>query len=277
MTESRIEQLAEAILAERGLLDPPIDPFALARHEGIRLAPGQYDNCFDGRIEYRRTRRGDRFFVFYAEEAPPLRPASRVRYSVSHELGHYFLPAHREYLLSGDWHGSQTEFLCARRPEREADWFAAALLMPRASFIAQVQKVRGHCGLTELARLANCVFHTSLTSTAIRFAQLNFAACCVVLSECGRMRFGVMSEEMKRCSLGWLGHIPKQSVTGQVSAARRNGRRVKTSGLVKADVWFPEAPPAQELWEEAKVLGQTGRTLTFLLAPDVATGEQAGA
>jgi hypothetical protein len=276
MTESRIEQLAEAILAERGLTEPPIDPFALAQQEGIRLAPGQYDNCFDGRIQYRRTPRGDRFYIFYAKENPPLRPASRVRYSVSHELGHYFLPAHRNYLLSGDWYGSQTEFLSARRPEREADWFAAALLMPRRSFISRVQRIRGRCGLTELARLAAGVFHTSLTSTAIRYAQLNFAACCVVLSECGRMRFGVMSEEMKLWSLGWLGHIPKQSVTGQVLAAQRNGRRVKTCGLVKADVWFPEAP-AQVLWEEAKVLGHTGRTLTFLVARDAAGGEEAGA
>jgi hypothetical protein len=91
------------------------------------------------------------------------------------------------------------------------------------------------------------------------------------------MRFGVLSEEMKLRGLGWLGRIPKQSITGQVLAARRNGRRVKTGGSVRADVWFPEAPPAQALWEEAKVLGQTGRTLTFLLAPDVATGEQGGA
>ena len=53
MTESQIERLAEEVLAAHGLTAPPVDPFALARLEGVRLAPGRYDGCFDGRIEYR--------------------------------------------------------------------------------------------------------------------------------------------------------------------------------------------------------------------------------
>ena len=84
MIESRIERLAEDVLAAHNMTRPPVDPLAVARLERIRLAPGRYDGCFDGRIEYRSTVKGGRFYLFYAEEDPPRRPLSRVRFSVAH-------------------------------------------------------------------------------------------------------------------------------------------------------------------------------------------------
>jgi hypothetical protein len=265
MTESRIERLAEAVLATHGLSGLPVDPLALARLERILLAPGDYDGCFDARIQYRRTRRGGGFFLFYAEAQLPRRPASRVRYTVAHELGHYFLPGHRDYLLSGRWLGARTDHVASRRLEREANWFAAALLMPRRPFIEHLQRRVGgsRCRLDDLAVLAGRVFQTSLTSTAVRYAQLNFAPCCVVLSEGTQMRFSVHSEEMRLRGLGWVEHIPEGSITGQLLAARAAGKRARISGQVSAAIWFGEVS-SQPVWEEVKVLGGTGRALTLL-------------
>lgn len=268
MTESQIERAAEQVLTAHGLTGLPVDPLAVARLENIRLAPGSYAGAFEGRIEYRRS--GDRghFYLYYAGEEAGHRPASRVRFSVAHELGHFFLPTHRRYLLSGRWFGRRSGFLSVRRLEREADYFAGALLMPRERFVEHAQgRGGGRCGLADLAGLARDVFKTSLTSTAIRYAQLNFAACCVVLSERGRVLFAVRSEEMKRLGLCWLGGVPGDSVTAGVVSSTHNGSTPNAQGAVDAGVWFG-AWWSGRLREEARVLGPNGRVLTLLVADE---------
>jgi hypothetical protein len=269
MTESRIEQLAEQVLDAHGVAGLPVDPLALARLEEIRLAPGRYGGCFDGRIEYRnRSEGGGRFYLFYEEGQRP----RRVRFSVAHELGHFFMPQHRGYLVSGVWHGSRSEFVSSRRLEREADWFAAALLMPRQPFVEHLHRRGSYlCTLGQLADLADRVFHTSLTSTAIRYAQLNFAPCCVVLSEHGRVLFGIRSEEMRRRELGWISRVPAESVTGRLWADRAAGRAGTYAGVVDTGIWFAGRGPGL-LREEARVLGRTGRTLTYLVLTDEGDG-----
>jgi len=267
MTEADIERAAEEVLDAHDAACPPVDPFAIAKAEGIRLAPGRYDECFDGRIEYRRRNGRGRFFLFYPEAEPPWRPEGRVRFSVSHELGHFYLPKHRGYLTSGHWHGSHCGFVSDKPTEREADIFATALLMPRRSFVARVQMKAGSvCTMGDLVRLADEVFKTSITSTAIRYAQLNFEPCCVVLSRDGRVLYGIRSEDMRCQGLGWIdrgGPVPATSVTGKLAAALAKDTSPKTGGPVDSDVWF-DSRRARPLWEEVKVLGGTGLALTLL-------------
>jgi len=131
MRQSEIERTAEEVLSAHGLTSLSVDPLALARQEGIHVLAGRYGECFDARIEHRDGPGGGRYYLFYAEEEPPHRPASAVRFSVAHELGHFFLAPHRDYLLSGTWHGRHAGFIYDDRLEREADSFAKALLAPR--------------------------------------------------------------------------------------------------------------------------------------------------
>jgi hypothetical protein len=275
MTESRIERLAEAVLEAHGLPAPPVDVLALARRERIGLLPGHYDGCFEARIHYRRRRR--RFVVFYAEAAPPGRPASRVRYTLAHELGHFFLPGHHAYLRSGRWLGVRADRVASRRLEREADWFAAALLMPRRPFAEAVRRRVGGrvCRLADLAALADGVFRTSLTSTALRYAQLDLAPCCVVRSERGAVRFAVASAGMRGRGLGWVARIPADSITGRFLAARGAGRGAPARGPVAGEVWLGGAAPGP-VWEEVKLLGGTGLALTYLALAGPAGSPEAG-
>ena len=264
---AEIEHEAEVILAAHEITSFPIDPMAIAELERIVLVPGDFDGCFDGRIEYRRQAGAGRFYLFYAEEHPPDRPLGRVRFSVAHELGHFYLPEHREYLISGVWHGSHAGFVSDKPVEREADHFATALLMPSREFKRRVSmNSRGVCTLRDLVTFANEVFQTSLSSTAIRYAQLNFEPCSVILSRDGQVLFSIRSDDMRRLGLGWLTkgtRIPAASVTGRVLAAPPGEKTVKTKGQTDSDVWFESNRPFS-LWEEVKVLGQTGLTLTFL-------------
>src|SRR4051812_9187301 len=111
MTVEAIERCANDVLAAHEIRSLPVDPFYIAQQEKIALLPGDYDGCFDGRIEFRGRGAGGRFILYYAQPQAGSRPAGRVRFSVAHELAHFYLPQHRAYLLSGVWHGSHAGFV----------------------------------------------------------------------------------------------------------------------------------------------------------------------
>lgn len=256
-----IEGLSQEVLTNLDLHRLPVDPLAIAAKEGIRLAPGSYDGCFDGRIEYHS--RAGKFILYYADETP-FRNEGRVRFSVAHELGHYYIAEHREYLLSGVWHGSHADFVSDNRLEREADCFAASLLMPSELFRQTVRNLgRLGCNLQDLANLADR-FRTSLTSTAIRYCQHNFEATSVILSRKGRVCYHVPSEDMRRLGFGFVPYgtpVPRTSKTGTLLARPSPGRDI-VEGKVDAEVWFDGRWGA--FWEEAMSLGSTGLLLTYL-------------
>jgi hypothetical protein len=267
VTECQVEKLAEEVLAAHSIVRLPVDPLALANLERIQLAPGRYGGHFDGRIEYRTCQNGGTFFLFYEEADPPRRPKSRVRFSVAHELGHYFLPSHREYLVSGEWYGKRPQVLRSRRVEREADWFAAALLMPRQPFIQHARHRRTEfCSLGDLSYLADRVFQTSLTSTVLRYVQLNFAPCCTVLSDANRVLYCARSECLRQAGNTWVDSVPACSLTGRLRARQAGCRPTWARGFTDATVWLQDAHH-DLIWEEVKVLGNTGRMLTYLVLP----------
>ena len=127
MDRDRLEEAASEVRASMGQCKPPIDVLTIAREEGILLAPGDYGEKFDGQIEYHRKK--GKFILFYPGPNTS-HTQSRVRFSVAHELSHYYLPTHRELLLGGKFHCSRAGFICDNKLEREADQFAAVLLLP---------------------------------------------------------------------------------------------------------------------------------------------------
>jgi len=260
--QEAIEQAALDILIDLDAYQLPVDPKDIARQEEILLAPGSYDGCFDGRIEYRRLI--DTFIIFYAGERPG-RTEGRVNFSLGHELAHFYLEEHRKYLLSGVWHGSHTEFVSDNRLEREADWFSAALLMPAALFRREMGRFRQSvCTLRDLKILAERL-KVSLTSAAIRYCECDIEASSVVLSRAGRVLYHVPSWDMVRLGFGSLKQgmrIPPQSLTAQLLDEARGSSEV-AEGKVYAGAWYDSR--WGNLWEEAMRLGSTGLTLTYLV------------
>jgi Zn-dependent peptidase ImmA (M78 family) len=74
---------------------------------------------------------GDQFGIMYATN---IRRRGFQRFSIAHELGHYFIEAHATQLLVNGVHYSRAGFFSADPFEQEADHFAAALLMPERPF-----------------------------------------------------------------------------------------------------------------------------------------------
>ncbi len=263
--ERELEQAAAEVMQALGLWRVPADPFAVVRQEGIELAPGNYGSRFDARIEYLRD---VDTFVLYYRQAEPGRTDGRVRFSIAHELGHYYL--HRDYLLAGQRHNSQSDFRSRNPMEQEADEFAAGLLMPRKLFVDRVRLFRGRvCVLKDLCHLAENVFSTSVTSTVRRYCQCGIEPASMVVSMNGRVKWALASEDMRRLGFGYIEGgkaIPRTSETAKLWSQWRDGspeQQEPVEGSVTASVWFDRGY-GRRLWEEAMVLGGTGYVLTYL-------------
>jgi Zn-dependent peptidase ImmA (M78 family) len=112
-----------------------------------------------------------------------VREASRKRFTVAHEIGHFVIPYHKD-LETACGQGVIDRFnRDLPRPELEANEFAAELLLPS-------KIVRSHFDLKKpsLANISVVAadFQTSLTATSWRYLDLTDAACAIVWSRSGR-------------------------------------------------------------------------------------------
>jgi len=96
--------------------------------------------------------------------------AARDRFTIAHELGHYFI----HYLFSFDEESLKERSLIAyrkdsHRVEWEANWFAAAFLMPSDAFQREYVRTGGH-----LERVAE-YFRVSSAAARVRAKDLGLA------------------------------------------------------------------------------------------------------
>lgn len=251
--------------AERFLLDHhistlPVDPIALAKDLGIEVhAKPAKSAGASGML----LRVGEAYAIAYATHIESL---GFRRFSISHELGHYLLPGHVEAVL--DTTGIHESFAGYRSDnvyEKEADSFAAGLLMPRQLFSVAIKSTEP--GLEAIEDLSSlCI--TSLPATAIRYMQFADYPVAVVVSTGPSIDFCSMSDSFKILpGLEWLKKgqpIPKSSHT---HAFNQNKKGVldadRTEGVSAIHTWFG-AGPEWSLIEEVLGLGTYGKTLTVL-------------
>lgn len=232
--KQEIEELAELVgdeYAREGRIDPP----QIAEAEGLSYSFGLYDECFDGLLECYKGQ----FHIFINLVTNKSRESPRARFSFAHELGHYFLDWHRRSLEGGaPAHGSFADFQSNNLVEREADQFAANLLLPSK----RVKKAaRGRIDAEEIVRLAN-VFGTSISATAMRCARLNLAPLIVMRwTQQGRAWCWSSDEYEERTrnrAFRSIERIPPDSVTRQVLNSGQADGSVASRGTTLA-TWFP--------------------------------------
>lgn len=259
------KQSGERLVRDLGLKSLPVDPFAIAKDRGIAVqakpdtAPG---------VSGMLLRNGNNFGIMYATH---IDNEGFQRFSVAHELGHYFLEGHIDHVLSGDGvHASHAGFVSGDPYELEADQFAAGLLMPGSMFS---RAIGGHeAGLAIIETLAG-LCRTSLTATAIRYAELTDDAVAVAISTGQTIDFCCLSDGMK--SLKQLTWLKKRSpVPSGTATARFNAdpARVAAADRDENDIdirdWLGgvRSVPAME---EIAGLGSYGKTLTVLSCPSI--------
>jgi hypothetical protein len=124
-----------------------------------------------------------------------MRDSRRGRFGIAHELGHLEMHRQNSIMLCvgkdiDNWGGRSTD----ADPEREANEFAAALLLPQR-FFASLCKGRDP-SLDLIADLAD-TFGVSLTATALRYLRFCDETCAVVFSQDGHIKWFRGSEEFE--------------------------------------------------------------------------------
>jgi hypothetical protein len=258
-------QKAEAYLRDNGHTALPVDPFAIAaKHEiDVKAKP---DTA--GGVSGMLLRHGDNFGIMYATHTGS---EGFERFSVGHELGHYFLEGHIDHVLPKNGiHTSHAGYVSADPYELEADHFSSGLLMPSELFKKALNRRRpGFESVEFMAGLCK----TSLTATAIRCAELSDDAIAVIISTGNTIDFCFLSDAMKSLpQLTWLrkgSPLPTKTGTARLSSDPAN---VISGGRAIADIdvldWLG-GTRSTIVTEEAVGLGRYGKTLTVLSSETV--------
>ncbi len=154
-----LEELTSNILLSSDMYKVPVDVIKIANLNDIKVFKGDLDKKTSGAIRY--NKKEDRFEILVNKNDV----TSRQRFTIAHELGHYFL--HRDFLKDEEVHVDTILYRDdsekdeeARRREKEVDYFAGALLMNKTL----LEKLRSENTITELAE----IFNVSVSAMTVR-------------------------------------------------------------------------------------------------------------
>lgn len=210
----------------------PIRPREVAQKIDISIRETDAGNRYDGYL----LKCDDSFGIMINKA---IKYETRKNFTIAHEIGHVEIPHHKD-----------TEYKCLkadigiasvqRQQEREANEFAAELLMP-TPFVSEQAKKR-EIGFEVIKSIAEKC-ETSLTSSALRYMKYCPEIAAVVVSEDTKIKYFALSEEMKERKFFLSSRVPvsKASIAyyffekdGTVSCRNEDKQQVDVS------TWFPE-------------------------------------
>jgi Zn-dependent peptidase ImmA (M78 family) len=253
-------QKGEEIAKVYGFTTLPIDPFKIA--EAAEIMVKEKPNTAGG-VSGMLVRNGDNFGIMYATH---VESTGFQYFSIAHELGHYFLDGHIDHVLpfGQDFHTSHAGYTSNDIYEKEADSFAAGLLMPSTLFKKALGGFKdGMEGVIGMAELCG----TSLTATAIRYVQSTPCAAAAIVSIGNHVEYAFLSSTLQEArNIEWLKRgdiLPTDCLTSDFNNDTRkviaaNRQRGKTD----LSDWFKGV--SAEGWEEIIGLGNYGKTLTVV-------------
>jgi Zn-dependent peptidase ImmA (M78 family) len=247
-----------------------IDPTAIAESRGIEV--GAMPEAYEG-VSGMLIKHKDNFLIAYNTF---IKSVGFQRFSIAHEVGHYFLEGHIDELLpfGQDRHVSHGGFVSDNRFEREADHFAAGLLMPEYLFRPAMNEAGEGLDAIEMLR-KRC--STSLPATAIRYQELTDEAVAVIQCAGNRVEYCSMSSRMLELKPGrWLRRgdpVPSGTAAALLHAApKRIADNERLDRETTGEDWFRSLKEV-ELFEETVGMGGYGRTLTVITTVDALPGE----
>lgn len=258
------ESIAQQTIKECGFVELPICPFKIAERHEIHVEPKESKQPG---VSGFLMRVGDSFGIMYASH---IANEGFQRFTVAHELGHYFLPGHAEKLFPNGSGMHQSSFHSTDPLERQADSFASALLMPEFLFKKAVDKAgSGFDAIEKLSLLCKA----SILATAIRFTQFTEEAVAVVVSTGSTIDYCFMSDRIKDLpGITWIKkgtRVPNNSATSEFNKDVSNVESaLHVEGASFLDLWFDGAPDL-EVNEDVIGMGSYGKTLTILFTDEL--------
>ena len=265
-----IVQSAERCIEEATITSLPVNPKLIAANAKIGVIPWRPTKLGISGV---LMRVGDQFSIGYSTA---ISNKGFENFTIGHELGHYFLDGHPEALFANGEkeHLSRSGFVSDDKYEREADAFAAELLMPERFFKDALRRCGvGFAGIQYLAELGE----TSLVATAIRFCKITGDPVAVILSSGPTIEWCFVSKELSQCrGMHILAKGTSLPANGATARFNRDSARVERAEKVETDCslsdWFEQAP-AIDFQEDIVGLGHYGKSLTVLFTEEALRDE----
>lgn len=213
---------AESLVADLGISSPAeLDVEAIAFDSNVEVVYEAMAGC-------------EASLVGYCDRAiatiNPSGVRGRERFSVAHELGHWHMHRGRSFKCRVDDTSGNLEL--NRILEKEADTFAAHLLMPGPLFNPTIAAL-GKPTFQQLRRLSN-EFETSVMATALRVANINTLPVIVACYGRDGRRWSMPAKDIPR---GWRlkETLDEDSFTYDLL---HQGKECRGLAKQPADVWF---------------------------------------
>ena len=257
LTDITIEAAALEVLRGSSQRSLPVDLEKVAEEHSITLVAKPRDAAG---VSGMLLKQGDNFAIIYNTN---IDNSGYQRFSIAHEFGHYFLPGHIDGLLSEqDVHISGST---NSRYEKEADKFAANLLMPKSLLPSWVRKSTPTLG--QIVKLAD-LCDVSVEASALRVLSLTGTPMAVARLDNGVIEYCMMSGAFKQIeNLVWIKggkDAPRDAVSSAFSRdqARVLGKEIDQD-ISCLSVWFG-AEYEHPLKESVIGLGSYGKCLAIL-------------
>jgi Zn-dependent peptidase ImmA (M78 family) len=219
---TEIGRRAEALISELGISSADeLDVDAIAMASGVEVRYERMNGCEASLVGFQ-----DRAIA----TINPCGVRGRERFSIAHEVGHWQLHRGRSFHCRVD--DADANLASNRELEKEADMFAAHMLMPAPIFVPMVKSF-GEPNFQNLARMSEAL-DTSIMATALRLADIN--------------TLPVIVASYNRAGLRWslpAGDVPKRWFLKQTLDEDtftydllQSGKACKHLGKQPADAWF---------------------------------------
>lgn len=226
-----------------------IDLEVIAFKEGLEVRDEALDGCEASLVGY-----GNKGII---KVAPGVSPERR-RFSIAHEVGHW--ERHRGQSFSCRVEERALD-KAVRSKEREADDYAAELMMPVNLFTEAIRSIKTRVSLGLISDLGK-TFRASFPAAAIRYAELSGEPVVLVFTGVGTNRRWSSKSKRVPEHLWLAGQLDSDSFASDLRAAAPDTKR---QGKMPAEVWFDCIQEDKYELEEFSLRAQEGiYTLLYL-------------
>lgn len=211
---------------------------------------------FDGALI--RVKGADRGKVLLNRNVPE--PGRRL-FTLAHEVGHFVMPGHGREASLCRAADVETWDPSVRLTEREANEFAASILMPESVCRPYVRKEPSMQAVNEMREACG----TSLTATLVRYVRMSSFAIAMVRSEGGVVKWSIPSNEFSAAIK--RGRLHRDTFAADATT----GRQVPDElDHVPATAWlYDEAVIAgSRIYEASVAMPRYGAVVTLLYMRD---------
>ena len=209
------------------------DPQQIADKLNITCCKRNYQHAFDGMLCYSD---GDFFLHLNLQENEHIY-MPRIRFTFAHELGHYIIDEHRNSLKKPGTKPHPSFPLVSQdiMIEREADHFAACLLLPESRVKKDVYRKKFSATLIDEI---SAKYNVSVTATLLRFVSMGNHPIMVV---CSRNGIIIWHRETHDFPFpfplyGHKGRVPENTSAGEYFY--ENKKNQNRAEIVFAGEWF---------------------------------------